>query len=184
MIALLTGVFMSFWRRMFGSDGWNKPVIKNRFVQHVIGFVCVVIALIVSDYHWAQASCAALVLQFLFWAPSHGPAFDMSRDGSPDKKMLERYDNYFWNSLCEFLVPKTEWYNFGYDFLWMLFRYGLPSAVVSIILLSPYFAFSGVLTAFVYAICWSLKDIGIIKKSPTAVAEWIVGFIVGFLIVS
>ena len=184
MLEIVSGCFFSVWRRMFGSDGWNIPVLSNRFVEHVIGFLGASCFLLLKEYHWAQSLCASLALQALYWAPGHGPAFDMSRDGSPDKKMLERYDNYFWNKWCEFLVPKTNWYQFGYDFVWMLFRYGLPAALVSIILLSPYFAFAGVLTCLVYSICWSFKDCGIIKNSPTAIAEYIVGFISGFLIVS
>lgn len=183
ILAILTGCFEAVWRRMFGSDGWNKPIIQNRFIQHIIGFVGVSGALWISGYHWAQAVVVALALQGLYWAPGHGPAFDMSRDGLPDDEMKERYQKYFWDKWVKFLVPAGGWYGFGYDFLWMFFRYELPALLVAIALGSAYFGFAGLLVALVYAVFWSLKDCGKIKNSSTAVAEWVAGFITGFLLI-
>lgn len=183
MIQLLYACFMSAWRRCFGTDGWNIPVLKIRAVQHIIGFLATSLALWACGYHWLQIIACAGVLQGLYWSPGHGSSFDLSRGGYPDEKMIKRYKKAFWNKWCEWLVPESAWYGFGYDFLWMAFRYELPALLLAIISRSYPVAFAGGCVALVYAIGWALFDKGKLKRlSGTELAEYASGFITGFLL--
>lgn len=175
-------IFEAIWRRMFGSDGWNIPVLKNRFVEHLIGFV-VVFCVLLMKHHWWQCLLATTVLQAFYWATGFSSAYDMARDKNLDETTMRKYKKYFWNKWCEFLVPKDSWYGFGYDFLWMLFRYEIPAIIISAILLNGWFLLAGLCVALSYAICWSLYER---KKSfglfATELAELIAGFCTGWLL--
>lgn len=179
----ITYVLLSgLWRRWFGSD--LKGFFGNRFVQHIVGGTVAFLYLyFCREEKWVQALLAVLVLQGLFFCIGHGAAFDMSRAGYPDEKTIGRYKKFFWNKWCEFLVPKSSWYGFGYDFLWMFFRYTLPALLISLILWNVYFCFSGLFVAFSYAVCWSLSDKGKLKRlTATELAELFSGFFVGVLL--
>lgn len=179
----LYGIFEGFWRRWFGG-GFEDKLGDNRFVQHIIGFIVGFIVLLSNYYGFIQSLLAMFAFQGLYWAIGHGPAFDMSRDGYPDDEMIKRYKKYFWNKWCEFLVPKDSWYGFGYDFLWMLFRYELPAILISIILGNYWFLTAGFVTTLIYAICWSLSDREELKRlGPTSLAEILTGFFSGLLLV-
>lgn len=183
IIQILYSIFLGAWRRAFGCDGWGLPILKNRFALHVIGFLGTFLALFFCGNGWIKSCIAGGVLLGWYFSVGHGPAFDMSRDGYPDSKLLKRYKKYFWNSWCEYIVPISGWYGFGYDFLWMLFRYELPSIVLAIILSNPYVAFAGFGATLAYAICWGMKDNNLLKKIyPTQLAEIITGVITGFLL--
>lgn len=183
MIQILFSIFLGAWRRAFGCDGWGLPILKNRFALHIIGFVGTFLALFFIGYSWLHSILAGLILFGWYFSVGHGTAFDMSRDGYPDAKLLKRYKKYFWNSWCEYIVPINSWYGFGYDFLWMFFRYELPALALSIILCNIYIAFAGLTTAIAYAICWGMNDNGALKKMwPTQLAEIITGVVTGLLL--
>lgn len=178
---LLYPMFLSCWRRWFG--GGFDFLSQNRFIQHCVGFIVGSCLLWLYGYSIIQVLLTMLILQGFYWAVGHGPAFDMSRQGYPDETMLKRYKRYFWNEWCEFLVPKKYWYGFGYDFFWMLFRYSIPAVLMSLVLWQPYIMFSGIITSFIYAICWGIHDnIGLKKIGPTGLAEFITGFVTGLLL--
>ena len=81
-------------------------------------------------------------------------------------------------------MPAESWYGFGYDFLWMLFRYGLPACLMALILLNPYVIGCGMATAMAYAVCWSLYDKGKLHSLyATELAEFVAGFLTGVLLV-
>ena len=185
VIGLLYPLFLASWRRCFGSNGWDLPILKYRAVQHIIGGVVAFGVCLVLGYTWWQSLAFAGVLQGLYFSLGHGAAYDMSRGGNkPDEKTIKRYKQFFWNKWCEFLVPKDSWYGFGYDFLWMLFRYGLPALLMSVIILKPSVAMCGLSTALCYAVCWSLYDKGKLKYLySTELAEILMGFFTGLLIV-
>ena len=181
MTTILYGLFLGFWRRWFGGGLDRLP--DNRFVQHIIGFTACFLVLWYKGSGWVLSLICAVVLQGLYWAPSHGPAFDLSRGGQPDEKMIERYKKVFWNKWCEFLVPKSSWYGFGYDFLWLMFRYELPALLISALIFNLTFAFAGYTTAIIYAVCWALFDKNKLKHlSGTELAEYISGFLTGVLL--
>ena len=142
MINLLYATFLGFWRRWFGGlfdESKYAKILNNRFLQHVVGFAACFSLFFFQGTHWLQSIIIAAILQGLYWALGHGPAFDMSRGGYPDEKMIKRYEKFFWDKWCKFLVPQDSWYGFGYDFLWMLFRYELPSILIAIASFNPYF---------------------------------------------
>jgi len=181
-MTILYAIFLSVWRRWFGG-GWKDKLPTNRFLQHLIGGSVAFSVLYLSGYNWWQSLLACVVLQALFWSIGHGAAFDMSRGGYPDEKTIKRYKEYFWNKWCEFLVPQQYWYGFGYDFLWMMFRYGLPAILISVILLNVWFSFSALTVPMIYAISWSLSDRGKLKRlTAVALSEFIVGFTTGILL--
>lgn len=177
MLSLIYGLFMSAWRRCFGSDGWNLPILKHRVIQHIIGFVAACLVFWWLDYSWVQIVLAALVLQGLFWARSHGCCFDYGH-GTVDVK---RYDQlWYWKYIKKF-IPEKQWYGYNGDFFLMFVRYTLPSLLLGLILFSLPACFLGLALSGVYAIMWLAYDFGW-TKSPTATAEWIAGFVVGVLL--
>ena len=181
LVRLTYPVFLGIWRRWFGGGLDFLP--DNRALKHIVGFCVGSIILWLYGYTIIQVLLAMITLQAFYWAVGHGPAFDMSRDGYPNEELIKRYKKYFWNKWCEFLVPKKYWYGFGYDFLWMLFRYGLPAGIISLILWQPYIAFGGLTTSLTYAFCWAINDnIGLKKIGPTGLAEIITGFITGLIL--
>ena len=86
-MSLIYALFCGCWRRWFGGGFDRLP--NNRFLQHIIGFTGACVALWFCGYNWIQIVLAGLVLQGLFWAPGHGAAFDLSRGGKPDEKMIK-----------------------------------------------------------------------------------------------
>lgn len=119
MIETVFKCFFPFWeslfRRLFGSDGFQIPVIKYRVVQHILNILMMGYLLFVMQYHWAQIIVAVSIVEFWFWSKGHGAFFDFGT-GTAD---TEAYDDY--------------WY----------YPYELPAIVISVILLNPYFLLAG-----------------------------------------
>lgn len=179
MLNLIYGFFLGFWRRCFGSDGWDIPILEIRAVQHVIGFLACCFFLWLSDYNIFQCIVCSGVLQGLYWARAVGPAID----AGTYTPSVERYEKEFWDKWCKFLVKEECWYGYFYDFLWMLFRYEVYAIIISIILLNPLFLLSGFLIAFSYTLGHALTRNGIVKTmSGSAIAEILSGFFTGLLI--
>lgn len=179
MLSLLYACFMSAWRRCFGSDGWNIPILKIRAVQHAIGFIITSLALWWCDYNWVQIVACSSVLQFLYWAKGHGMCFDYGH-GAVDK---DRYEKMLSWRLIRKYIPEKMWYGYQADFLLMTTRYTLPAILMSCILLKPHICLLGLIVGGVYAFFWALFDLGLTKR-PTEWAEWVVGFLTGFLLVA
>lgn len=178
MIKFLYSVFEACWRRAFGSGDFN------RLILHIINVIATLFVLWYLGYSLLQNILVVSLYEAFYWSVGHGPAFDMGRGGKPDEEMIERYKKYFWNKWCEFLVPKEYWYTFGYDFLWMMFRYEIPAAIIAVILCSPFFSLAGLFVSSIYAACWTLQDREKLKRlTATEVAEIISGFITGILLV-
>lgn len=185
---ILFVVFEAWWRRWFGGGyiGGKKAEYKwynRRISQHIVN--CLIMALYFGIYCkmnvWTTIYSVA-VIEGLFWAPGHGPGFDMSRAGAPDDP--SRYEEKWWNKVCQFLVPCEQWYSFGYDWLWMMLRYTSPC-----VLLIPVFGweilFMGLLVAPVYGFCASFYEKVDTSRWPSwldranKLAEIIVGAVVG-----
>ena len=190
-MTILMMIFEAWWRRWFGGGyiggkKWENKWFNRRVTQHIVN--CAVIALFLGIYckiGLIQTIYSVAVIEGLFWSPGHGPGFDMSRAGVPDD--TSRYEEKWWNKICQFLVPREQWYSFGYDWLWMMLRYTSPCA-----LLVPVFGweilFMGLLVAPIYGFCASFYE-----KVNTAhwpawldrhnkLAEIIVGGIVGLFL--
>ena len=146
IICLIFACWEGFWRRWKGT-GSDKKWYNQKWFKMVCNLVLTYGALLGCGSHWLQALIATIVFQFLFWTQAIGGALDMGRDYPPSEETIKRYKSKFWNKWCEFLVPEKAWYGYFYDFLWMMFRYGLPACLVSLILLNPFFLLSGVTAA-------------------------------------
>lgn len=178
ILALLYACWESFWRRWKGTAS-DKKWYNAKWVKVCSNLILTYEALFFLGYNWLQALIATLVFQFLFWSQAIGGALDMGRDYPPSEETIKRYKSKFWNKWCEFLVPKKAWYGYFYDFLWMMFRYGLPACLVSLVLLNPLFLLAGVTSALSYTLAWALHD----KKGTNPdVAEYFSGFFAGLLL--
>lgn len=179
IISLLYAIYLGCWRRWKGTAS-DKHWYNAKWFKTVCNLLLTYGALYLCSYHWLQALVATLVFQFLFWTQAIGGALDMGRDYPPSEETIKRYKSKFWNKWCEFLVPKQAWYGYFYDFLWMMFRYGLPAVLVSAILLNPFFLLAGVTCALCYNLAWALYEHG---KCNPIVAEYLSGFFAGLLLV-
>lgn len=176
-MSIIFAIFESIWRRAFGSGNFNRAIL------HIINFIATIFVLRYIDLSWWRVVVVAPVFEFLFWSIGHGGAFDIGRSGYPDEETIKRYERFFWDKWCKIIVPKENWYGMWYDYLWMMFRYGLPSILIFIILGNGFFWLAGFGVATAYAICWNLSDESRLKRlSATERAEIISGFVSGFLL--
>ena len=178
IICLIFACWEGFWRRWKGT-GSDKKWYNQKWFKMVCNLVLTYGALLGCGSHWLQALIATIVFQFLFWTQAIGGALDMGRDYPPSEETIKRYKSKFWNKWCEFLVPEKAWYGYFYDFLWMMFRYGLPACLVSLILLNPFFLLSGVTGALSYTLAWAIYEHN--GKTPE-IAEYFSGFFAGLLL--
>ena len=173
----LFGIFESLWRRAFGSGNYNRVIL------HIINVLATSLYLWHKDTPLIKVVLAVPVFEFFYWSVGHGAAFDIGRAGKPDSEMIKRYEKYFWDKWCKFIVPESCWYGFWYDYLWMMFRYGLPAILIFIILGKGFFWLAGFGVATAYAIFWNLSDESRLKRlSATEWAEIVSGFVSGFLL--
>jgi hypothetical protein len=170
----------ALWRRMFGSSGWDLPILKYRAIEHVLNVIATLTVLYFTGLHWILVLAATGIFEGCYWSWGHGPGFDIG-NGSTDKEMIERYKERFWNKWCEKLFPESLWYSKAYDVAWMLFRYEIPAIAVAALTLNPWFALAGFTTTAIYTLCWKLHNLGKLE-SPTDVAEWFVGGVTGLLL--
>lgn len=175
---ILYPIFLSIWRRCFGCSGWDIPILKNRFFQHVLGFIGLFGLLYLNEISIVQNILACLVFQGLFWARSHGCCFDYGH-GVVD---LKRYDQLWYWKYVKKVIPQNEWYSFTGDYILMTVRYTLPAILISMIIINPYISFIGVVLSSTYAICWKLYDWKYVNN-PTVIAEWLSGLFVGLMLI-
>lgn len=186
-IAILIILFIlgGFWRRLFG--GWcnNIIIIKNRFFQHILGFLLSFIVFYNANiFAWYACLLFSVLIQALFWAPAHGACFDMGRTNDKDNpKMIERYKKTIGNRIVNWLLPNRYNYGFIYDFTTMFLRYTIPTLIF--IGPMPKFVFVGLSIAPIYSFCWTFfeKEKDNIRlpnfiSHATALAEFISGGLV------
>lgn len=183
VVAFVLTCFESYWRRGFGGLWNDKPIIGNRFIQHVLNAI---VLFLVYWYRfglnqWWNCIIVIAVVQGLFWARGHGFAFDMGRDGQPNETMLKRYEKPLYNRwLLTPIYNVFGWtkYGYTYDLLSMMFRYTLPC-----LLLIPVYGYDilimGLIVSPIYAFCWTFREKENDRYGSTALAEWIVGATTG-----
>lgn len=177
VIMCLYPLFLAVWRRCFGSNGWDLPIIKYRAVQHIIGGIVAFGVCLALGYTWWKGLAFAGVLQGLYWARSHGACFDFGH-GKPDEK---RYNQLWYWKYVRKIIPESEWYEFAGDFILMVVRYTLPAMLCALILWSVPVNFMGLALACGYAFMWTMYDWWGLQK-PTEYAEFIGGFVTGLFI--
>lgn len=214
ILSSISGFIESLWRRWFGGwaehyfenklSKWLYKIISSRGTQTIFNLIFLSgVFLINSNWagtplsgwlislgipFWLLATIIAALFQFEFWSRGHGPAFDIGR-GVPTQETIDRYQKVWWSIIPNKLIPEKHWYGFLYDFVWMLTRYTYGLFLIVPFLWSFNILWLGLITASVYALCWTLyeKEPWIFPLIPfnmtsnaTQLAEIIVGFIVGF----
>jgi len=188
LLLIILFIIGGCWRRLFG--GWlsDVEIIKERFVQHLIGGIilfCILYYTGIKEWGGCLALLYAIGIQGLFWAPGHGMWFDIGRTdpNTFTEKEIERYKKSLGYKVVEFLLPKRFRYSFFYDFLGMTLRYAIPSLIFLPIL--PQFIWIGLAVGPIYAFCWSLFEMDGTSielrpfiNYPTALAEFICGGLV------
>ena len=176
--SILYGLFLGFWRRWFG--GGLDVLPDNRFIQHIIGFTACFLFLWYTGSGWVLSLICAVVLQGLYWARAVGMYQDIGNGGEPDEKMLKRYNEMWYNKFLDKWFKKHK-YTDLYDFIGLTIRYTIPSILIAFILFNFSFIWAGFLVSSTYALMWKFHNYGYLKN-PTEWAEWIAGFITGFLL--
>lgn len=178
VIGFLYSIYEGFWRRWFGGLLNDKPILKNRFLQHVFGFLGCFGILFYNGLNIWLSLLSALVLQGLYWARSHGCCFDFGHGQPPD---IKRYDQLWYWKYVKKIIPEDELYGFWCDYILMTVRYTIPSILFAITSLHPSCMFMGIVLSTVYAFCWKAYDYGYTNK-PTETAEILAGFTTGLMI--
>lgn len=178
IIKIMYVLFSAGWRDSFGKNGWDLPIYKNRFVQHVLAF-CMTFLLCVFgktvDWYWAL--WIALWIQ-IEWALGHGYAYDVSTGGQPDEKMLKRYKKALgYRLLCK-VFPKEEQHGMCFDFILLSIRYTWPLLPICWFF-NPSFLFLGLIVASLYLI---YRFCPAIQKVRFLDVEIWVGFTVGLFV--
>ena len=168
---------MAIWRRAFGSDGWNLPVLKNRFVLHVIAFLSTFGLCLTKDISWFWCLWIALWIQ-IEWALGHGPCYDCGKGGKPDAKMLKRYEKMFgYKQVCK-IFPEEQWYGFGFDFVLLAIRYTYPLIPICF-WFNPVFLTVGMVISALYAM---YRYCDFFKKHKLLDVEIWAGFALGLYV--
>ena len=191
LYSLFNAVLESLWRRLFGG-GWKYlSILSNRFVQHILNVILFLLP--VAFYHlhfestkqnWIIAIWFTFWIEVRYWTQKHGACFDEGRGGDPTPEQIARYESMWYNrfiltplyNLCGFKK-----YLFSYDFLSMELRYVLPLLWV-VPLYGWHILWLGVSVSPIYAFCWTFYDLESKKTLAKDAAEYIVGFITGFVL--
>lgn len=177
MLKLLYTIFMAVWRRAFGSDGWGLPILKNRFILHVIAFLATFGLCLTKDISWHICLWIALWIQ-IEWALGHGPCYDCGKGGKPDAKMLKRYEKMVGYKLLCKIFPEDQWYTFGFDFILLSIRYTYPLLPICL-WFNPVFLTLGMVISALYAM---YRYCDFFKKYKLLDVEIWAGFFLGLYV--
>jgi len=162
LIKILFVPFESIWRRAFGDDGFNLPLLKHRGVLHAINIAALFSYMFfVKGFNPYVAGYCTLIIQICFYTLSFYSGFDMGHSYPPSQKEI---DDYGWigKILCK-IFPEDEWYKYHYDFWFMTIRYTWPLVLV-VYWFNPLFLLVGILTASAYALGWHYKPFGLVTE--------------------
>ena len=151
ILKIIYTLFFGLWRDLFGKNGYYIPILKSRFVQHVLAFAMTFV-LCFFDKHiqWWWCLWIALWVQ-IEWACGHGCCYDVGTHGEPDEAMIKRYEKMVgYKVLCK-IFPKDEWYSFGFDFILLTIRYTYPLIPI-VYWFNPVFLTLGLIISSLYAI--------------------------------
>lgn len=175
---LLYAILMGLWRDSFGKNGWDLPIYKNRFVQHVVSFLMTFsLCFFDKGISWFWCLWVALWIQILF-SVGHGYAYDVAMGGEPDEKMLKRYKKAVGYKLLCKIFPKDKWYKFGFDFCLLAIRYTWPLLPICVFF-NPVLFVLGLVIASLYTI---YRYCPYMQKHRLLDVEIWVGFTVGLFV--
>ena len=173
MVNLAFVIFESVWRRAFGDDGFNLPILKHRIVLHILNVVVLFAFLVgVKGFGYYVAVYVVIVIQWLFYTRTFYAGFDMGHSYPPTPEEIKAYG--LIGKLLEKIFPKDKWYKRGFDFCYMAIRYTYPLALV-VYWFNPLLLLVGLLVAAAYAIGWKYKPFGLV----TEFGEYCMGALLG-----
>lgn len=154
--------FESVWRRAFGDDGFNLPILKHRIVLHIINVLALFgYMFYIKEFNPYVAGYCALALQICFYTLSFYSGFDMGHSYPPSQKEI---DDYGWiGKILDKIFPENKWYKYQYDFCFMWIRYTWPLLLV-VYWFNPLFLLVGLVVASGYAIGWHCKPFGLVTE--------------------
>ena len=176
MFQVLYVLFFGFWRDCFGKDGYEIPILKYRFIQHILGFIATAsLCYWCKDFKWYSSLWVALWIQ-IEWALAHGPCYDVGEGGQPDEKMIKRYEKMVgYKTLCK-MFPKDKWYGVCFDYMLLAIRYTYP---IIPMMFNPVFITLGLVVSGFYAI---YRYCPFMKKYRLLDVEIWVGFAVALFV--
>jgi len=172
---LLYAILIGLWRDSFGKNGWDLPIYKNRFVQHVLAFLMTAGICWWKDLAWYWCLWVALWIQ-IEWALGHGPCYDLGKGGKPDEKMLKRYEKMVGYKLLCKIIPQDKWWTTGFDFCLLAIRYTYPLLPICF-LFNPVFMTLGLVISGLYGIFRAIQP----KQRWLDVEIW-AGFALGLYV--
>lgn len=176
-IRFLFPFFESYWRRGFGGLWNDKPVIGNRFIQHVLNAVVLFALFFFGGREWYTAIYCAVVIEGLFWTRSHGAVFDFGSDSPTDK----RYDCWYCRYILDKIFKPEYKATYWYDCAGMIFRYTIPCLLL-VPVLGWCAIFAGLIVTPVYALFFHLvRKVKVISGAYSAYAEIASGFLCGVI---
>lgn len=170
--------FMALWRDAFGKNGYYIPVIKSRFVQHVIAFAMTfLLCYFDKGFKWWWCIWIAVWLQIEF-AIGHGSCYDIGMQGEPDEVMQKRYKKMLgYKMLCKIFDEKDK-HGMCFDFLLLAIRYTYPLIPICF-WFNPTFLCLGLIIATLYMI---YRYCPFMRKHRLLDVEILSGFFVGFFV--
>ena len=162
MINVAFVIFESVWRRAFGDDGFGLPVLKYRFVLHIINVAALLAYMIVIKCFPLYPSIyCALIIQILFYTLSFYSGFDMGHSYPPTDKEIKDYG--IIGKVLKLIFPARLWYRTAFDFAYMTIRYTYPLVLI-VYWFNPLLLFVGLIVACGYAIGWHFKPFGMVTE--------------------
>ena len=188
------GLFFSIWRRWFGGGYENTWLKNNRGVQAAVFCLVTFITLFLQNQTLINVLYSLVITGWLyaqFWSRGHGACFDIGRDKDPTETTIARYNERWYHIPLDKIFKPENRYGVKYDFWYMFLRYVCPMLPMGLI--DSKYILIGALVSPIYAICWKLSDKGefnednkflikISTNSATRLAEYIVGFVYGYIV--
>ena len=175
---LLYAVLMGAWRDSFGKNGWDLPIYKNRFVQHIVAFLMTTLLCWLSKGKACYVALWIALWVQIEWALGHGPCYDLGKGGKPDKKMLKRYEKMVGYKLLCKVFPEDKWYTFWFDFCLLAIRYTYPLLPICVYF-NPLFLLLGIAITSEYA---AYRYIPVLQKHRLLDVEIWAGFTLGLFV--
>lgn len=179
----MIGVFMAFFRRLFGGFDSKFDFLEKRGVQMIICIATVFLyEFFIKAQKWYMALIIA-VLVYVFWCKGHWYYFQCGMES--DKYIDEELAKGRKPAMNWIVKPVNKWLGFEerskrYCFVGLMIRYFSWSLPVAC-LVGWNFAVCGFCIPFIYNACYWV-DLPKTKwcKSPTNWAEWFAGLIIGW----
>ena len=162
VINCLFVVFESVWRRAFGDDGFNLPILKHRITLHLLNIAALFSYLyFIRNFNIYVCAYCVIVIQWLFYTRTFYAGFDMGHSYPPTDAEIAAYGKI--GDLLKKIFPADKWYKCGFDFAFMTIRYTYPLILI-LFWFSPLILTIGFFVACAYLIGWRYKPFGLVTE--------------------